>query len=91
MSRVEKHLILGKFINQVLVKNIAIPEIDKLINNPIKEVQYVNYLRWYIYSHHSPYELAWDVKTRKIHFYLSKKEAARNNYLFNMFMTNESA
>lgn len=35
MGRDEKYMVLGKFINKVIVKNLAIPQIDKLINNPM--------------------------------------------------------
>ena len=90
MSKDEKYLILGQFIHQVMIKNLAISQIDKVINSPVKEIEYVNFLRSFIQGYHCPYRLAWDLNTRKVHFYITRRDAVRDKISVNVFMTNES-
>ena len=66
---------VNQLIYTCLLKVLHIDDINKMIAAPEKRLNYSQLIRSYIMSDDFPYSLAWDLKTRKLHFYMTHKKA----------------
>lgn len=70
----EKYQTVNQLIFTCLIKVLPIEEINKIKDDPFVELQYMTGVRNFLESEGFPYKKAWDLKTRKLHFYVSTDE-----------------
>ena len=59
-------------------------------SNPVVYLRNINLVRDVILEKESPFKIAWDLQTRKPHFYLSEQEAQELKIEKDMELTNET-
>ena len=73
-----------------LVKLLSIEDINKMISEPLFELRHFCTIQSFIKSKDFPFQLSWDLKTRNLHFYISKDEALARKEPLHMALTNHT-
>ena len=73
-----------------LIKVLPIEELNKIKDDPFAELQYFNVVRSYLDSEEFPYQRAWDLRTRKLHFYMTADEAKERRQGIDIGLVNKT-
>lgn len=74
ISAEEKYGAKGVFSKELLLERLPTAEIESMVESPMKEMRYIWTVRSHLDNPDFPFKAAFDLQTKKVHYFVRKEE-----------------